>query len=187
MGAPKALLAYQGETFLDRLIRLFAPLTSPVIVVVGYHGNEIRAGIQRSSEVLFAVNPAPERGMLSSLQVGLRLVPPEADAVMFTPVDHPNLTATTLELLAARFEAEQALVTVPTHAGKHGHPVLIARPLIAELLALPPDAQASDVIHRHVDRTSYVEVPDAAVLVDIDDPAAYAELLARQSTQQSAP
>ena len=66
--------------------------------------------------------------------------------------------------ISARFRAARAPVTVPTYAGKHGHPVCIARPLIAELLALTPEDQASDVIHRHVDQTSYIEVPDSSSL-----------------------
>jgi hypothetical protein len=52
--------------------------------------------------------------------------------------------------------------------------------VIDELLASPVDAKASDVIHRHVGQTSYIEVDDQAVLTDIDDPAAYADLIARR-------
>ncbi|HEV1285959.1 MAG TPA: NTP transferase domain-containing protein, partial [Bryobacteraceae bacterium] len=121
----------------------------------------------------------PERGMLSSLQCGLALVPSEAEAAMFLPVDHPHLEISTIETLAARFRADHAPVTVPTYAGEHGHPVCIARPLVAELLALSTDAKASDVIHRHVPQTVYVEVSDPAVVTDIDDPSAYADLLAQ--------
>ncbi len=179
MGTPKALLKFQNETFLDRLIRLFSAVCDPVIVVVGEHADKIRSGILRGRDVLFAVNPDPERGMLSSLQCGLALVPPDADAAMFLPVDHPNLEVATLETLAARFRADCAPVTVPVYQGEHGHPVCIARPIIDELLALPPDAKASDVIHRHVAQTSYIEVADPAVVTDVDDPAAYAGLLAR--------
>jgi molybdenum cofactor cytidylyltransferase len=185
MGTPKALLPLEGETFLDRLIRLFSVVANPVIVVLGYGGDAIRSGIERASEAEFVVNPAPERGMLTSLQRGLEAVPPGCEAVMFTPVDHPHLQSGTLEQLAALFRSEHALVTVPAHGGRHGHPVLIARPLIAELLALPPHAQASDVIHRYADRTSYVEVPDPAILTDVDDPAAYAELTARPTPPSS--
>jgi molybdenum cofactor cytidylyltransferase len=179
MGTPKALLRFQNETFLDRLIRVFSAVCDPVIVVVGEHAGQIRSGIERGSEVLFAVNPDPERGMLSSLQCGLALVPADVDAAMFLPVDHPHLELATVETLAARFSADRAPVTVPAYAGEHGHPVCIARPLIAELLALPPGAKPSDVIHRHVPQTVYVEVSDPAVVTDIDDPAAYAGLLAK--------
>jgi molybdenum cofactor cytidylyltransferase len=179
MGTPKALLQFRGETFLDGLIRTFTAVCNPVIVVVGEHADKIRSGILRGRDVLFAVNPDPERGMLSSLQCGLALVPPDADAAMFLPVDHPHLEIATIETLAARFRVDRAPVIVPTYAGEHGHPVCIARPLIDELLALPPSAKASDVIHRHVVLTSYIEVADPAVVTDVDDPAAYAELLAR--------
>jgi molybdenum cofactor cytidylyltransferase len=179
MGTPKALLRFQNETFLDRLIGLFSAVCDPVIVVVGLHADKIRSGIQSGRTVLFALNPDPDRGMLSSLQCGLALVPPDAAAAMFLPVDHPHLEISTLETLAARFRADRAPVTVPTYAGEHGHPVCIARPLIDELLALPTAAKASDVIHRHASQTVYVEVSDPAVVTDIDDPSAYADLLAQ--------
>jgi molybdenum cofactor cytidylyltransferase len=179
MGTPKALLRFQHETFLDRLIRVFAVISSPVIVVLGHQSDQIRSGIERASDATFAVNPDPERGMLSSLQCGLAALPRETEALMFTPVDHPNLQAATLEKIAARFEAERAPVTVPSHQGEHGHPVCIARALAEELLALPPTAMASDVIHKYVSRTSYIEVNDPAVTTDVDDPEAYAGLLAQ--------
>jgi molybdenum cofactor cytidylyltransferase len=181
MGTPKALLQLDGEGFLDRLIGLFREAAIPVIVVLGHQAEQIRTGIQRGSDARLVVNPAPERGMLSSLQCGLEAVFPEAEAVMFTPVDHPNLENSTLEKLVRRFESERSSVTIPTYQGKHGHPVLIARPLITELLALPTTAQASDVIHRYRSQTSYVAVEDQAVMTDIDDRAAYAELLAQRS------
>jgi len=179
MGTPKALLRFQNETFLDRLIRVFSAVCDPIIVVVGLHSDKIRSGIELGNGVLFALNPDPERGMLSSLQCGLALVPPDAEAAMFLPVDHPHLEISTIETLAARFRADRAPVTVPIYTGEHGHPVCIARPLIDELLALPPDAKPSDVIHRHVPQTVYVEVSDPAVVTDIDDPSAYAGLLAQ--------
>jgi molybdenum cofactor cytidylyltransferase len=179
MGTPKALLKFQSETFLDRMIRLFSNVSNPVIVVLGHQSSQIRSGIERSGDAIFAVNPDPERGMLSSLQCGLKVLPAETAAVMFTPVDHPNLQPATLEKLLAQFHAQHAPVIVPTYDGRHGHPVCIARPLVDELLALPPAAMASDVIHKYVSQTSYIEVNDPAVTADVDDPEAYAGLLAQ--------
>ena len=181
MGTPKALLRFQNETFLDRLIRVLSTVCDPIIVVVGQHADQIRSGIEHGRDVLFAENPDPDRGMLSSLQCGLALVPPSADAAMFLPVDHPHIEVSSIETLAAWFRSARAPVTVPTYADEHGHPVCISCTIIAELLALPPGAKASDVIHRHVAQTVYVDVPDPAVVTDIDDPAAYADLLARHS------
>jgi molybdopterin-guanine dinucleotide biosynthesis protein A len=39
MGTPKALLRFQNETFLDRLIRIFSTVASPVIVVLGHQSD----------------------------------------------------------------------------------------------------------------------------------------------------
>ncbi len=97
---------------------------------------------------------------------------------MFTPVDHPGIRGTTLEMLAAGLRDGQAPLIVPTHRGSRGHPVCITRPLVAELLALPASAQARDVIHRHLPKAFLLEVDDPAVTTDIDNPTAYAELLA---------
>jgi molybdenum cofactor cytidylyltransferase len=180
MGTPKALLQFHGETFLDRLIRLFSEVGVAPIVVLGHHAEQIRNGIQRGADPTFVVNPDPERGMLSSLQCALLAIPEQTEAAMFLPVDHPNLEADTLGKLIARFNADQPAVTVPTFQDKHGHPVLIARALIAELLALPSTAQASDVIHRYRTQTTYIPVDDPAVTTDIDDPATYAALLSNQ-------
>ncbi len=185
MGSPKALLRFQDETFLDRMIRVFACVCNPVVVVLGHNSERIRAGLERPSQAVFAVNTDPERGMLSSLQCGLASVPASVDAVLFAPVDHPHLQLSTLEALAARFQIARAPVTVPVCSGEHGHPVCISRTLVDELLALPVEAMASDVIHRYVSQTCYFEVDDPAVVTDIDDPAAYAELIAaRESTRQ---
>lgn len=181
MGTPKALLRFRDETFLDRLIRVFAPVCDPVIVVLGSHADQIRAGIERGADVIFAVNPDPERGMLSSLQCGLALIPAEVEAAMFLPVDHPHLAPSTVELVAERYRIHDASVVVPAYAAEHGHPVCISRPLINELLALPPEAKASDVIHRHIRETVYLEIADPAIVTDVDDPAAYAGLLAQHS------
>ena len=182
MGRPKALLRFQDETFLDRMIRLFALVCDPVIVVLGHNAPQIRAGLESPGAAVFTVNPDPERGMLSSLRCGLAAVPASAEAVLFAPVDHPHLQASTLQALASKFQAARAPVTVPVYAGEHGHPVCISRALVDELLALPETSMASDVIHRYVNRTCYFEVDDPAVVTDIDDPAAYAGLMAAEES-----
>ena len=184
MGSPKALLRFQDEMFLDRMIRLFARVCDPVVVVLGHNAPQIRAALEHPGNAVFAVNPAPERGMLTSLQCGLQAIPANVEAVMFTPVDHPHLQPSTLDALASKFQAARAPVTVPVYAGEHGHPVCISSALVDELLALPETAMASDVIHRYIPETIYFDVDDPAVVTDIDDPSAYAGLMAAQEPRR---
>jgi molybdenum cofactor cytidylyltransferase len=164
MGSPKALLSYRGRTFADALIEAFS-ICDETVVVLGHDSSRIRAGI--TGRVRFAVNPHPEHGQLTSLQCGLRAVP-QADAVFFTPVDYPAIQLSTV----ARLLPHAGSFAMPRYNGRRGHPVLINRDLIQELLTC--ETNARDVIRAH--DPVYVEVDDAGILEDVDDPAAYARL-----------
>lgn len=179
MGYPKALLEYEGETFLDRLIGVFRPCCDPVIAVLGHDAERVRQGVRRAPEACIVVNEAPERGQLSSLQTGLRAVPPDTAGVLFTPVDYPRIQAATVAALAGAFgrPENRGKVVIPTHESRHGHPVLVPPEAVRELLDLPSSANARDVIHRHAGAAVYVPVMDAGILKDVDDPAAYRALL----------
>lgn len=172
MGRPKALLDYRGETFLDRLIALFSSRCSPVIVVLGAAADEVRASVHR--DALFVINPDYRTGQTSSMQCGLRAVPPDSEGVLFTLVDHPAVAPATLDALLA---GPGPLLRVPRYGEHRGHPVWFSRELIAEFLALPVDGAARDVVRSHRDRTGFLDVDDPGILADIDDPAAYRALL----------
>jgi molybdenum cofactor cytidylyltransferase len=171
MGTPKALLDYQGETFLDRLIRVLGAVCDPVIVVLGYHAGEIRAAATRPAR--FVVNPDPSRGQLSSLKTGLAEVPPSADGFLFMPVDCPSAEPETIQKIVDAFHSTAKPLLIPRHEGRRGHPVCARRELMAEFLALPPEGRAKEVVHWHANRTQYFDTLDAGVLSDIDDPEAY--------------
>jgi molybdenum cofactor cytidylyltransferase len=166
MGRAKALLEYQGQTFLGRLVSVFQHYCDPVILVLP------PAGLACPEGVLCTVNPAPERGMLTSLQCGLRAVPDAAEYVFFTPVDLPAIQPSTVAGLASGIAA----ISIPLYNGRRGHPVLIARGLIPEFLALPSSAQARDAVERHANEIRYIDVDDPGILMDIDDPADYERL-----------
>jgi molybdenum cofactor cytidylyltransferase len=174
MGSAKALLEFRGETFLDRLIRCFEERCSPVIVVLGHEPEVIRVGVRSPGAAKFVLNAQYHIGQFSSLQCGLRAVTPDVEGVIFTPVDHPNIEPATLATLID----SGAPIAIPQYLGRHGHPVLFSRSLVQEFLALAPDGQARTVLHRHASEIRYIDVPDAGILDDIDDPDAYHRLLA---------
>jgi CTP:molybdopterin cytidylyltransferase MocA len=179
MGTPKALLDYRGETFMGRLVRVLGESCEPLIVVLGYHADVIRQRIPSGSKV--TINPDPSRGQLSSLQTGLAALPAEAEGFAFIPVDSPAVAENTVAMLARAFEQRkpETLFVIPRQSGKRGHPVFAARSVAAEFLALPPTAEAREVVHAHVDRTEYVDVDDSGIFTDVDDPEAYRQLKER--------
>jgi molybdenum cofactor cytidylyltransferase len=177
MGRDKALLDFQGSTFLNRLISLLLPRVDPLIVVLGYHAEPIRKTISADpSQVQVVINEQYKQGMLSSFQAGIRALPADALAALFTLVDHPAVRASTLDGLIERFEREQPLLVIPRHQEQRGHPVVASRAILDEVLALPPGASAKNVIRAHRPKTVFVDVDDPGVVTDVDSPAAYEEL-----------
>lgn len=180
MGAPKALLRYRGETFLDRLVRLFGEHCAPVVAVVGHSADLVVRGLARPDAALLVVNPRPERGQFSSLQAGLRGTGGAADAVFFHPVDTPAIEARTIGQLCAAWAGAPAgtLVLKPRWHGRTGHPVLIAAALAREWLALPAESSAREVLRGHAAATLTVDVDDAGIVRDADTPEDYEQLIA---------
>jgi molybdenum cofactor cytidylyltransferase len=176
MGSPKALLQFQGETFLDRLIGLFSPRCSPVIAVLGAQSETVRAGLRRAGRAVVVENPDFRLGQLTSMQCGLRAVPADAEGVLFTLVDHPAVAPATIDALLA--SSAPAPLRIPRFDGRRGHPIWISRSLIPEFLALPAGSSAREVVTHHADGIAYLDVDDPGILADVDDPAAYASLLA---------
>ena len=115
--------------------------------------------------------------MLTSLQTGLRACGPGADAVLFTLVDHPALRP---ETIAALLETE-APIAIPRFQGKRGHPVLMRTEIATGYLAEPTSAKVRDLIDRCAQLIHYVDVDDPGICDDVDDPALYAALLAREA------
>lgn len=175
MGRPKALLEYQGETFLDRQIAAFRSVGARVLCVLGHDAQLVCASLRRSGEAVLVLNPNPERGQFSSLQCGLRALCPDAEAFFFTPVDSPGVRPETLSALLAAYDGEAADFWQPSVRGRHGHPVLAAARMAAAFLAMPPDASARDLIRRS--RRCFVETGDEAAVTDIDTPEDYRRLL----------
>jgi molybdenum cofactor cytidylyltransferase len=189
MGRPKALLEYRGETFAGRLVRVLSTLCDPVIVVLGYHADEIQARVGAT----VVVNRDPDRGQLSSLQTALRAVPDDIEGFLFIPVDCPTVADETIaELFRAFFGGNGSAIVIPRYQvfgdgqateersavplKRRGHPVIVPGALIAEFLALDPTEETRTVINRHSREITYVDVDDPGILADIDDPEAYRAL-----------
>ena len=177
MGTPKALLDLHGETFIARLTRVLSASCDSVTVVLGNHVDQIRPHVPSRARVV--INPDPDRGQLSSLQVALADLPDNTAGIAFIPVDCPAVAEATVAALANTFAHRDpaTLFVIPRIDNKRGHPVFAARSIADEFLALAPTDEARAIVHRHVAQTQYVDVTDPGIFADIDTPEAYQRLL----------
>jgi len=176
MGRPKAFLPFRSGTFLSEIARVLNERCSTVIAVFGFDAARL-IEMARPLGVCAVENPDYPLGMLTSLQAGLRAVPPACDAVLFTLVDHPAISLTTVDILLR----STAPIAIPRFDGRRGHPVMIRRPICDEFLREPASSKVRDVIDRHAAEIDYIETADRGISDDIDDPALYEQLLAREA------
>jgi molybdenum cofactor cytidylyltransferase len=184
MGTPKAGLRLAGRTFLAHAIAaLDGGGVGDVVVVAGASVEAVRAALPEDRAVSVVLNPAPERGQLSSLKIALAHLgmAADVDAVVVALVDHPAVRATTVAaLLAAADDDPATTIALPTHAGRRGHPVLFARALWQELLDTPDDLGARAVVRADPGRVRLVPVDDPGVVTDVDTPEDLERLLAAE-------
>ena len=171
MGQPKQLLVFEGETLIQRAIRIARDAgTSPVLVVLGAHRQEIETRVDFSAAVV-VVNPEWDEGMASSIRAGIRALDeeaPECSGVLLMICDQPAVTADHLRKMLIAFQQDSASAVASVYAGKRGIPAIFPRAAFADLLVLRGDQGARDLLSAPFRRV--IEVPLAGGEVDIDRP-----------------
>ena len=140
MGQPKLLLPWGGTTVLGHLIEQWQALGANQITVVCAPGDlAVRAELDRLSlpEENRICNPAPERGMFSSIQCAAQWPGWQAALTHWAIVlgDQPHLQPQTLRQVLDFSAAQPAKLCQPAHHGHGRHPVLLPKPLLRQLAA----------------------------------------------------
>ncbi len=176
---PKPLLPFAGETLLARsLATALASRLAPIVCVV----SDVRVADEVPEAIEVVHNSDPARGIASSLQTALEaLSGNEAiGAVVVGLADQPLVGHEAYRRLAhARDDATP--LAVATYGGVRGNPVMIARELWPQAMALAGDEGARVLIRRFGAR----EVPcdGTGEPTDIDTPDDLAALEQRWRSQ----
>lgn len=173
-GVAKALIGHRGATYLATIAATARAvgLVDAVVVVAAPFGDEVAAHA-RQLGLRVRINPAPDRGMASSVALGFAAIASgPGQRAWLWPVDHPAVAAATLRLIVAALDAAgaDAQVAQPRHGGRGGHPPLVARALWPQLARCADHADGARGVLRAAPRV-LVEVDDAAVVDDVDTPA----------------
>lgn len=116
MGRPKALLPFGDEVLLQRIVRLLAPVATPIVVVAAPD----QALPALPADVLLARDPISGRGPLQGLAAGLNALPDSADLVFATAVDAPFLRPAWIARLVEH--SANADIVIPDIGG-YRHPL----------------------------------------------------------------
>jgi molybdenum cofactor cytidylyltransferase len=184
MGYPKALLPIGDTTFLGHILGIIRSvgLASP-IVVLGRAAALIRPAIQEWP-VRIIVNADPDRGQLSSIQLGISSLDVNAQACMLWPVDQPAVSEGMVFNLVRLYLQSQRLMTFPKFGGKRGHPAIFHQSLFREFLTVPLEEGPKKMISSYQQDIAELPTDESAVIHDIDTPQDY-ELLTGESLQNA--
>lgn len=153
LGTPKQTVKIDGETLVERAIRIANEAgVDRTLVVVQPGALEHLANRVENAE--------HEEGMASSIRAGVSAA--GSDRVLILLCDQTRITSDHLRALIAT----DAPIVATGYQGIAGAPAVFAPRFHADLLALRGDTGARGVIEAHRDET--VVIPFAAAAVDID-------------------
>lgn len=165
-GGPKGLIEYNGRPWLEIQLREYRDRGGDrVVVVLGHAYEDYLKLVPSLSSADVVINPDPDRGQFSSLQLGLA----EAiDAAYVLPIDVPVPDEDVWRRLAAELR-DPALVCVPTWQDRGGHPVLMSRPFIAKVLSASPlDRLDQHIRQLDADQVKRIAVDDMRVCMNMN-------------------
>ena len=179
MGQLKALLPWQGTSLLKHQVAsLRAGGVDRVVVVLGHRSDELKAELAEIEGVAWQLNPDYLQGKTTSIKAGLSTLGKEQlDAILILNVDQPR-SADVIRSLLKEHLSQGSLITIPTHIGRGGHPIILSRSLLDELREIDEETYGiKAVVQRHRDATRRVEKDTPEVLWDLNTPEEYQRVL----------
>jgi molybdenum cofactor cytidylyltransferase len=172
MGAPKALLPWNGTNLLQyALQQARAAAVDDIVVVLGPAMGDLEGSL---GDVRVAFNAIPETGRSASIRVGTEAMSDKVSALLIQSVDQPCPVEVLIALFAA-IARRAGEIAVPSYNGRRGHPVCFAGSLLPELRAITEEGEGlRSVVRRHAQHLVEVPVNSPSVLWNLNDPAAYA-------------
>jgi molybdenum cofactor cytidylyltransferase len=176
MGYPKAILPLGEDIFITRILKTIGKIGLPhPIIVLGKTAAEIRTQIQNwDAEII--INPNPERGQLSSIQLGLSCIHSDFSAGMIWPVDQPTVSDRLVLKLVRLFLSSGSLIAIPSYGNRRGHPTIFHRTLFQEFMEISLEESPKKILLRHNQSTAVLPTEELAIIQDIDTPAEYKAL-----------
>jgi molybdenum cofactor cytidylyltransferase len=172
----KLLLPFLNKTLIEHVVdHVIQSGIRHIMIVLGAYRDELLPIIGRMP-VLHCYNDEYENGMLTSVQCGFRNIPTSMDTVLIFLGDQPEIPGeVAMALIKEHLQSGKGIV-IPVYGNKRGHPVLIHKKYINEIM----DLDQSDGLRGLMDKFSrdvqLLEVDSPGILKDIDVPQDYLDL-----------
>ena len=173
-GSQKLLLDIDGVPMVRHVFEAASEGGCHQTVVV-YADDDVKRAIDGRAELVY--NAKAATGMASSLRVGLKALRTEIEAAVILLGDQPLVGSRTIATLLRAWRREGSRPAVAVSQGSDGWtpPVVLAREMWDELLALKGDAGARQVLQGRPEVLDIIPAPGRPD--DIDTPDDYAKIV----------
>ena len=176
MGGGKLLLRYRNKSLIRHVTDAASDAgLNPLIIVTGADGDHVaRAlplGAQREQNNEWPAGPG------TSIRRGVRAIVdrPDVRACLILLGDQPRVTAEHLRTMIALYDEGPLTLVASEYDGVVGSPALFDRQWFGNLLALPDDSGARDLLSQHRSELAIVTLQDGEL--DVDTPDDYERLV----------
>lgn len=182
MGTPKMLLPWRGWTVLEQVIHCaFEGGVGEAVVVLGGEGEKIASILLKKpfkKTLKIVYNPHFKKGMLSSIQAGLRKIDESSQAILLALGDQPSIPQSIFRTLLETFPSCGKGILIPRFSGKGGHPIVISRKYFDFILSLDSGKESLHSLTKsYYWDVHHLEVSAPEILQDIDKPEDYEALV----------
>jgi molybdenum cofactor cytidylyltransferase len=178
MGRNKLLLKYGNHTVIEEAAtQMLNSKADNILVITGHEKANIEKLLSQfpPDRLKIIYNRIYKSGRAESIKCALRSLDRQTDAALFMVADKPGVSAELIDRSIDKFrESTPSILYVRTPIGR-GHPIIFARSMFDELLALEGDTIGNDLVTRHGHEV--VELDDSEIQVDIDTEDDYIALM----------
>jgi molybdenum cofactor cytidylyltransferase len=174
MGKSKQLLPIGPETLLSHTVKVALALNLIHNIVVLGSEEKRHQAVLSDHNIQVASNPAWNRGMGSSLKVGLKSILsaiPELTGIVILVCDQPYLTTDHLRKLIEKHQHGENFIVASRYKGISGVPVVFAKKYFTALLQLSDEQGAKIVIEKNPNDVALVDFEHGEI--DLDTPEDY--------------
>ncbi|MCQ2913681.1 MAG: NTP transferase domain-containing protein [Alphaproteobacteria bacterium] len=179
MSENKLLLDVGGQTFITRIVeQALSSNAGYVIVVTGHQSNFIEKQLEQY-DVKIVRNADYLSGILSSIRIGISVLPNDVNCVLVMPTDMPAFSFRQMNDMFRLFRETHDFkpVVVPSYAHVRSNPVLWPRELFDQIKVIPEDSYCIPTLIEHTDITVEYEIKDPLILSDINTRGDYETFL----------
>lgn len=150
-----------------------------IVVVTGFQADVLERHLNRQGVVFLRNEQYETTQMFDSAKIGLAYLKDKCDAILFTPVDIPLFTVSTVKALVRSGH----MLACPECGGETGHPVMISSKLVEKILEDNGGQGLQGALGRLDVPMIHVPVNDPGILQDADTPEDFESLLQYHNQQ----